>query len=399
MKIKEIISASLLIAGTMIGAGMLAIPLVTAKAGFIVATIITILVWAFMLITGLLFLEATLWMDKNSNILSMSKRFLHNKGRAISGIIFIFLYYCLMVAYFAAGAPILASFIEIIMQIKIDGIMIYLVYGLIFASIVGVGIKFINRINYILMCALIISYITIIFAGSSLISLDRLFASSSANIFISIPILFTSFGFHNVIPSLTFHFKENVKVMKYAIIIGSVIPLIIYIVWQLLIIGSIPLNLIENTLKEGKPITDAIQSLTNVLWIKQFSKIFSLFAIITSMLGVSFSVVDFLGDGFKLKRHGKDRFFLILLTFIPPFILASLDPSIFVVAIGVAGGFGEAYLNGILPALLVYKGRYVDKIKAKFKVFGGKFTLFSIILLGSLVILLEFIFLIKKYFV
>jgi tyrosine-specific transport protein len=398
MKIKQIISTSLLISGTMIGAGMLAIPLVTASLGFVLASIITIIAWFFMLVTGLLFLEATLWMDKNANILSMSKRFLKNEGRAISGIIFIFLYYCLMVAYFSAGGPIFASFIESIFQIKLSGIMVYVIFGLIFGSIVGVGIKFVDRVNYILMVALILSYLAIVFSTSSYVSFDKLTTSSWKNFFFAAPVLFTSFGYHNVIPSLTFHFNENKKIMKYGIIIGSIIPLIVYLIWQFLIIGSVPLNVIENTLKQGKPITDALLNITNIAWLKQFSKLFSLFAIITSMLGVSFSVVDFLGDGLKLKRHGKDRFFLTLLTFIPPFILASLDPSIFVVAIGIAGGFGEAYLNGILPALLVYRGRYSEKIKSSFRVFGGKATLFSVILFGSFVVVLEFIYLLKKYF-
>ncbi len=54
MKINHFIGGILLVAGTTIGAGMLAIPLVTATAGFLPAFIITFFVWLFMLLTGLL---------------------------------------------------------------------------------------------------------------------------------------------------------------------------------------------------------------------------------------------------------------------------------------------------------------------------------------------------------
>ena len=162
MKIKEFISVTLLIAGTTIGAGMLAIPLVTASSGFLPAFVITFFVWLFMFVTGLLFLEATLWMPKDSNVLSMTERFLGKKFKILSGSTFVFLYYCLMIAYFAAGAPLFASFIDAIFQITMKGWIIYAIFGLIFGVIVGVGIKFVDRVNYILMTALFISFFVLI---------------------------------------------------------------------------------------------------------------------------------------------------------------------------------------------------------------------------------------------
>ena len=397
MKIKDVISATLLIAGTTIGAGMLAIPLVTVSSGFIPAVVITFLVWVFMYLTGLLFLEATLWMHKGANILSMSKRFLKNRGKIISGFTFVFLYYCLMIAYFAAGAPLLATFINAIFQINITGWPVYGVFALLFGSIVAVGIKFINRVNYILMTALIISFIGLIAGGSKVVEMERLFYQDWKNVLFAAPILFGAFGYHNVIPSLTFHFKENEKLMRRAIFFGSIIPFIIYVAWQWLIIGAVPKEIVSVALQKGQPITVALQSITGIGWIKAMGRTFGLFAIITSILGVSFSVVDFLGDGLKMKRYGKDRLLLCLLTFIPPFIISALDPSIFVLAISVAGGFGEAYLNGILPALLVWKGRYKKNLKSK-RLYGGKITLGLIFFIGLIVMLLEVLYLVKRYF-
>ncbi|MFA6119238.1 MAG: aromatic amino acid transport family protein [Parachlamydiales bacterium] len=397
MKIKEFISVTLLIAGTTIGAGMLAIPLITGLAGFLPAFVITFFVWLFMFLTGLLFLEATLWMPNGANVLSMSKRFLSNKGKIVSGATFIFLYYCLMIAYFAAGAPLLATFIEAIFHITLKGWISYAVFGLLFGSIVSLGIKFVDRVNYILMAALFISYFALIGAGSKNVVFERFLFVNWTNVVYAAPVLFSAFGYHNVIPSLTFHFNRNPKLMRYSIFCGTIIPFFIYILWQYLIIGAIPKEVIESTLKSGLPIINALESITGKGWIYAMGNIFGLFAIVTSLLGVAFSVVDFLGDGLKMKRHGKDRFLLCLLTFIPPFILTVLNPGIFVLAIGIAGGFGEAFLNGILPVLMVWVGRYKMKLKSSFKIYGEKVMLGILLIIGLMVMVLEAVYIFKQY--
>ena len=53
---RQVISGSLLVTGITVGAGMLGIPLLTAKSGFWPAMGITIFAWALMLLRGLLFL-------------------------------------------------------------------------------------------------------------------------------------------------------------------------------------------------------------------------------------------------------------------------------------------------------------------------------------------------------
>ncbi|SUC05558.1 aromatic amino acid transporter [Pasteurella canis] len=46
------------------------------------------------------------------------------------------------------------------------------------------------------------------------------------------PIFFTSFGFHGSIPSLNHYLQGNVKALRFAILTGSTITLVFYIVWQ-----------------------------------------------------------------------------------------------------------------------------------------------------------------------
>ena len=385
----KVLHGSLLIGGTAVGAGMLGIPLITHQAGFIPALAMTVLVWLYMLATGLLLLEATLWLEDGANILSLSKRFLGKNGRAISGLVYLFLYYTLIIAYFSAGSPFFSSFFLAVFGLKLPGFMANLLFGITFFTIVGLGIKSVDRVNYILMVGLVASFLLLIAVGVGQVEFKSLEITNFSKSLLAAPLLFGAFGYHNVIPSLTSYFNRNEKVMRYSIIFGTSIPLIVYILWQFVIIGALPFDLMQEALDKGQPVTYALKTLTNKPWIQTVGQVFAFFAIVTSVMGVGFAMVDFLGDGLKIKRVGRSRFLLCALTFFPPFLLSSLDPSLFILALSLAGGFGEAYLNGMLPVLMVYKGRYKSNLPSSFKLFGKKPMLAFLFLVALLVILLE----------
>lgn len=385
----RVISGTFLIAGTMIGAGMLGIPLVTAGAGFFPGLVITALVWFFMYCTGLLFLEVTLWMPDGSNVLSIAGRFFGKGGRLISGGMFIFLYYCLMIAYFAAGSPLLAEAFTAVGW-NLSGWQMFALFGLVFGTVVAIGPKSIDRVNIIMSIAMIASWFSLIGSGSSEVVLPRLTYARWPAMVMAMPVLFSAFGFHNVIPSLCTYLKRDKRALRFAVFWGSFLPLVVYIVWQWLIIGAVPNEAIDQILKEGTPVTAAFSSVTgeaNFAWIGRF---FAFFAIVTSTLGVAFSMVDFLGDGFNIAhRKGVRRIALTLLTFIPPFIFATLNPGIFTTALGIAGGFGEAFLNGLLPIGLLWVGKYTWKLKADLAWLENKGVLSFLIAYALFVVALE----------
>lgn len=381
--LSRLISGSALIAGTTIGAGMLGIPLVTAKGGFLPAIAVTVLVWFFMLCTGLLFLEVSLAMPDGSNVLSMSAKLLGKKAKWLAGGMFLFLYYCLMVAYIAGGGPLLTFFLPL------SPLASYLCFTAVFAAIVAFGANLIDRTNMILTLGLVVSYFALLFLGSSEVNDARLSTIEWSGFFFAVPVLFSAFGYHNVIPSLCTYLKREKRTLRLSIILGTSAALGIYLLWQWLIIGSIPQEMILDTLSKGQPVTQALQAVTKKLWIFSLGQAFAFFALVTSMLGVAFSLVDFLGDALRMKPKGNARAYLTLLTFVPPLLFALLDPTIFDRALGYAGGFGEAFLNGLLPALFAWMVRYRYFLSSSFEVKGGKLSLFFLILFSLFVIGLE----------
>jgi tyrosine-specific transport protein len=385
-RLPKAVSGSLLIAGTTIGAGMLGIPLLTANAGFYPAVLITVAVWLFMYLTGLLFLEATLWLPPGANVLSMSNRLLGHWGRAAAGATYLFLYYCLMVAYFAAGAPIFSDFLKGLFGLDRGGMVFY---GLLFGGIVVFGMKLIDRINLILVVGLIGAYVALVGTGYREVEGERLLAHDWGAMWLAAPVLFSAFGYHNIIPSLTHYFEGNLRVLRRSILWGTLLPLVVYLIWQALVIGAVPVSILRQTSEAGQPATEALEALTGSPLIILFGRFFGFFAIVTSMLGVAFSMVDFLGDGIGVSRKGVSRVGLTLLTFLPPFLFAFWDPGIFLSALGVAGGFGEAFLNGLLPVLLVWVGRYRLGLSAAPQVKGAKCSLILLGIVSIGVMLLE----------
>jgi tyrosine-specific transport protein len=92
-KNESILSGTLLVAGTSIGGGMLALPVLTSLGGFAPSLVIYFFCWLFMASTGLLFLEISLWMPEEANIVSMAERTLGKVGKFFSWGLYLFLFY------------------------------------------------------------------------------------------------------------------------------------------------------------------------------------------------------------------------------------------------------------------------------------------------------------------
>lgn len=382
------LSGVLLLAGTCIGAGMLALPVVTGVAGFVPSLVVSIICWLVMLCTGLLFLEANLWMEGETNLLSMAQRFLGPIGKIIGGLSFLLLYYCLEVSYMAGGAPIMNSLLAKI-NISMPEYLSFFVFSGIFGLIVYVGAKAIDRVNWLLMTGLFLSYFILTTLGSTEVQTKLLKHQNWSLSFIAAPTLFSAYGYHNIIPSLSGYMKKNVNQLRLTIVIGTAIPFLIYTVWQWMIIGTIPQEQLLKAAETGTPINLALESITGNAWVSTFCAFFGFFALVTSLLGVSLSMVDFLADGLKTSNKGWNRLFLCMLVFLPSALFAAHNPHIFVKAIGFAGGYGEAILNGLFPIMMVWVGRYTLRLSSPYQLAGGKVTLAALFLFIVSIILLE----------
>lgn len=344
---RKLLSASLLVTGTCVGAGMLGLPVVTGPSGLLPTIGTNLVAYLLMLFTGLLFLEVTLLFPEGANLMTISESLLGKVGKWFAGASFLFLYLCFLIVYVSGGAPLLDRLLELFgLDIRSGGPILFTA---IFGLAVWMGPRFVGAVNSLLMIGLIASFWLLLGVTVPEIDPARFRPYAITTSFFALPTLLSAFGYHNIIPTLTSYLKRDRKQLKLAVILGVTFSLVIYLIWQIVIIGALPKELIEKAGSEGVPISDAIFNLSQHPWIVTFSALFAFFALVTSFLGVSLSVVDFLADALQVSRSGLYRFFLILLMLIPPVVLSALYPGIFMDALGLAGGIGEAVMNGLLP--------------------------------------------------
>lgn len=386
----SLLGGTLLVAGCCIGAGMLGLPVLSAQAGFIPSFFIFVVCWLFMLATGLLLLEVNLWFEGDVNIITMAGRTLGHTGKIVCWLVFFFLFYCLMVAYVAASGSLITDFINQLTGSQWHQGFGSLMFCLLFGILLYLGTGAVDWFNRILMLGLILSYGVLVVMGERYVHNDLLLHQDWSAVTLVIPAVIISFGFHNLVPSLTTYFHRDAKALIKVIAWGSMIPLLVYLIWEWLILGIVPLQDFKAALDKGEIATEALKNAVGSTWILSIAQAFAFFAIVTSFLSVALSFVDFLADGLNIKKTPIGKLFLISIVLVPPFLCALAYPTIFLTALNTAGGFGAVILFGIIPALMVWKGRYSQKLDKQQLLPGGKPLLVFIIAFSAWIIFLQF---------
>lgn len=368
----HLIGGTLLIAGTSIGVGMLALPVSTGGGGFFPAIFIYFLCWLFMLCTGLLILEACTWYPKDANLITLANSLLGKGGKISCWILYLFLFTCLMVAHIASGGNIFND----LSDGAIPNWLGVLMYVTIFSPVVYLGAKWVDRLNLLLMAGVLLTYFFFIYYAMPHVSPSLLTTAKWSKAWEALPIIFTAFGYQSLIPTLYNYMGRNTGKVRRAIIYGTCIPLTIYLIWELIILGIIPAEALNDALAKGQ---DAVHPLSNFLQnqsITNIGRAFAFFAMTTSYVGISIAFVDFLADGLKIEKKRSKKFWICALIFGIPTCIVLTYPHLFIFALTYAGGIGVALLLGAMPILMVWAGRYFEGHSLLHQQLpGGKITL------------------------
>lgn len=390
----KLIGGVLLVAGTTIGAGMLALPVSTGMAGFLPSLLLFVAYWIYMTFTAFLILEVNLWMGKENNLNSMARFTLGKVGQAFSWLFYLFLLYSLLTAYIAGGGPIFIDAFQAVSGLLLPEWAGALPLLAIFGFFVYRGTRSVDYVNRLLMIGLVVAYLLMIVFLTPHVDRTLLEYVDWRYALMGVSVVATSFGFHIIIPSLVTYLNRDTAKLKKVILIGSLIPLLVYISWEFLALGIIPI-LGKNSIAEGYANgSNGVHLMTAFLGhsaIAMIARFFSFFAIVTSFLGVSLSLFDFLADGLSIEKTRAGRIWLYVMTFLPPFLITLVDPRAFLSALEFAGAFGVVTLLGLLPALMVWSGRYVKKLApdSAFRVPGGRIALLAAIGISVMVIVHE----------
>jgi tyrosine-specific transport protein len=370
------IGGILLIVGTSIGGGMLALPVANAATGFWQSSAFLFICWVFMTLGAFFILEANLYLPRGKHMVSMAQATLGNYGLVIAWISYLFLLYTLLSAYISGGSDVLNGLLFKI-NLHLSDWQASLLFTLIFGLIVYGGIHSVDYVNRALMFGKLAIYCLLVLLIAPHIEIQHFQHGSMRYISGSIMILITSFGFAIIVPNLRDYFDDDIKQLKRVIFIGSLIPLFCYLAWDAVIIGAIPSegsNNLESLMHNPHTTSALANLLSNKVQSTTISALFNFFTsicMLTAFLGVSLCLYSFLADGLKLRSSGGHGFGLFLLTFVPPLLIVIYYPGAYIHALGYAGVFCIILLL-FLPALMCYFGR--KNHSSVYTVPGGKLS-------------------------
>ena len=396
VKTPSLFGGAMIIAGTVIGAGMLANPTATSGVWFTGSLIVLLYTWFSMLSSGLMILEVNTHYPHGASFDTMVKDLLGPTWNAINGIAVAFVLYLLTYAYIFVGGDLTAKGLGSAVGSDVSLTVGQLVFFGILAFCVWASARLVDRFTSILIGGMVLTFI---WATGGLIAeakLPVLFDTQAPSgtpywIYISaaLPVCLASFGFHGNVSSLLKYFKGDAPKVAKSLWAGTLIALVIYVLWQIAIQGNLPRNEFAPVIAADGQVSVLIETLSKFVQTGSMAAILSFFsymAIATSFLGVTLGLFDYIADIFKWDDGFAGRTKTAAVTFLPPLVSCLLFPTGFVTAIGYVGLVATVWTCS-LPSLLLLRSRQKFGKGKNYTVYGGAWLIYWVNLFGFLNVL------------
>jgi tyrosine-specific transport protein len=394
MQSRRVFGGMLMILGTCIGAGMLAIPIVSAHESFRLSALLLVAAWFCMTIGAFAVLEVNLWFKPGSNLVSMAEGTLGAWGKIVTSLLYLLLMYSLICAYLSSASGVLETFLDA-MHWDVSRTTTTLMTLLVLGSVVYAGMGAVDIANRFFMTIKLFIFALIVVVLAPQIQVEQLLKGDFMIRNSAFIVMVTSFGFATILPTLREYLHSDRKALNLIVLVGSLVPFCIFLIWLCIVQGVLPREgehgLIEIAASDNSSsrLMLAITKVTEYAWMKYVASIFVSVYVLTSFLSVSISLADFIADGLKKTKKGKDGVLIHVLCFLPPLLIVLLKPGIFITALAYAGIWCIALLV-ILPLLMLYSGRYRNALSDHHLLPGGRWFLSVMILIASVFLLVQF---------
>jgi tyrosine-specific transport protein len=356
----SVLGAATLVAGTAVGAGILALPAVCAPAGFTASGVALTAAAGFSIFTGMLVAEVCvntmceLGSGSGVSLGSMARRTLGDGGAAAVSITYGVLHYSLLVAYIAKAGETISTatgFSQPLADIGFTLLMGSLCYA--------ARPNQLDIANSILVVGVLTTFLGLLIAAAPGINLDALTISHWDEIPAALPVIALAFVFQNVAPVICSSLEGDVVKIRSAIVAGVGVPLVMFLLWDAAVLGSAS----ENTSSALEIAGTTIDPLAAVRNLGPAASLlvdgFSLLAVATSFIGFVLGLSEFIAEALGLPV-GSGKAVPYAVTLIPPLGLALAFPGLFFKALDFAGTYGVLVLFGLVPVAMVWNERYGD---------------------------------------
>ena len=381
-----------IVAGTAIGGGMLALPLATASLGTLPAFLLLVVIWGISIYTSLLMLEINLRTGVGDNVHAITGKILGKVGQLIQGASFMSLLFALTMVYLMGGSSLLETRFEPL-GITMNNQVAVLLFTVFFGGLIAVGVKWIDKVSRVLFTSMVVLLVIVVAFLLPDVDMSALLTSTGSELvsdselnnlwLAAIPIVFTSFGFHVCIATIVRYLDGDAVSLRKILIIGSTIPLVSYILWLMVTLGTLGGDRVYGFEGSLPLLVTALQGLANSEILKQCIDLFANLALITSFLGVTMSLFDYVAELTRARDDFSGRAKTWLITFIPPLLCALYYPDGFFKVLGFAA-IPLVIMIIFLPIAMALKQRKQNL--GGYQVSGGTAALGVAGVLGAVII-------------
>ena len=337
--------ASTTLVGTVVGAGILGIPYIISRSGFLIGFILIVLIGLAFLFLNLFMGEVVLRTKTQHQLTGYAEKYLGKWGKRLMTLSMMIGIYGALIAYLIGEGEALYS---------IFGIGNQLIFALIFfvmvAFIIYRGVKATGKAELILISLLFLVVLVIGFLSYDKIDPHNLTTINLKEALLPFGVIIFAFIGSASIPELQEELGKNKKKMKKAIIIGSILPIILYIIFSLIIIGIVGLGDFE-VLEPNQRIATVALSIYASPFLGKIANFLAVLAMFTSFLTLGIALSEIYQYDYHLSRKKA-----LLLTFIVPLVVYLFKLTNFITVLGLTGALAGG-LDGILIVLMYWKAK------------------------------------------
>lgn len=375
-----ILSASFLVAGNLLGVGILALPIKVGLSGFLPSIFDILLICLVMLFSAFIIVMRLSKERKNFDIPSFFNQELGTIGYWIAIICNLILLYGVLVAYLSVISSIIITFLPT----QMPHVLITFGYFLFVTSLIMFGRKVLRRGNTVLLIAVFICFVFLVRSGMADFNPHLLTYTDWKYIPLGLPVAVSAFHFHNIIPTVFNYVKHDIKAVRKVISIGVGIGLIMNLIWTSVVLGSLlpsaGINSILYTFEHGLPATIPMAHLLHSGIFTTAGLIFAFLAVTASYVANGTGLFGFIKDITFTYFRTENKLLIGCLAFILPLIITVVYPQIFLSAVDIVGGVGETILFAILPGIILLR---INKGRVATLSFIG----YSMFIIGSFIFL------------
>lgn len=329
--------------GTIVGAGILGIPYVVSKIGFFYGAIIIVLLGIALLFLNLAFGEVILRTKGQHQLTGYAEKYLGSKGK------FVMLLTVLLSIYGALTAYLIGEGESFFALLGFGSPLLYtIIFFVVMTIIISRGLKVTGRAEFFLVALLVIVIIlTGIFSYEKL-NVAHLQGANITPFFLAYGVIFFALKGLPAIPELREELGRERKKLKQAIIIGSLIPIVLYILFAIVVMGTVGLEQFE-ALEPNQRIATIALSFYSSPPLAFLVNVLAILTLFTSYVALGTALLQV-----YMYDYGLSRYAALLLTSFPPLLIVLLGLTTFMGVLSFTGVLAGG-MEGIMVILMYWK--------------------------------------------